>query len=158
MEQMNNQHLQDVPFILLADDDPDDRDLVKKAFNKTGLPYVFDTVGDGRELVDYLADITEHSPNKRYPSLILLDLNMPRLSGLEALCMIRQHAVTQYIPVVIFSTTSSEEDIQTSYAAGCHSFIVKPLDFQGLTQVLHNVYTYWFDTVEIRVHQSETIC
>jgi CheY-like chemotaxis protein len=140
-----------VPVILLADDDADDRLLTRDAFAESGLVCDFRAVGDGRELMDYLLHRDRYavSGSSPQPSLILLDLNMPRMDGREALLLIRANPALRHIPVVVLSTSSAEEDIVGSYASGGNSFITKPVSFAGLVKAMRGCGHYWFDVVQL---------
>jgi CheY-like chemotaxis protein len=134
--------------ILLADDDADDRLLVQEAFEENHLLNVMDTVEDGEELMDYLYRRGKYNEATR-PSMILLDLNMPRKSGLEALREIRADADLKSIPVVVLTTSKAEEDIIRSYELGVNSFIVKPVTFESLVELVKTLGRYWFQIVEL---------
>jgi two-component system response regulator len=136
--------------ILLADDDEDDRLLACDALAEAGIRNEVHTVQDGVELLDYLYRRgpyidPEDSPR---PGLILLDLNMPRLDGREALESIKQDPALRSIPVVALTTSGHERDIARVYELGANSYIVKPADFAGLTQVMQALGQYWFEIVE----------
>lgn len=137
--------------ILMADDDPDDRLLVEDAFVEIRLdnPLVF--VEDGIELMDYLhrRGAYTHLASTPLPGLILLDLNMPKKSGREALKEIKADPVLHTIPIVILTTSSAEEDILASYDLGTNSFIVKPVTFDKLVEVIRKVTQYWFEIVRL---------
>jgi CheY-like chemotaxis protein len=135
--------------ILLADDDADDRLLVREAFEENHLLNVMDTVEDGEELMDYLYRRGKFTCKTTRPSMILLDLNMPRKSGLEALKEIREDAELRSIPVVVLTTSKAEEDIIRSYELGVNSFIVKPVTFESLVELVRTLGRYWFQIVEL---------
>ncbi len=135
--------------ILLADDDPDDRLLVHEAFEENHLLNVLETVEDGEELMDYLHQRGKYSDMGVRPNMILLDLNMPRKSGLEALREIKADALLCSIPVVVLTTSKADEDIIRSYKLGVNSFIVKPVTFESLVELVKNLGTYWFQIVEL---------
>ncbi len=140
---------QNEPFsILLADDDPDDRLLVSEAFEENCLDNSLETVEDGEELLDYLFKRGEYS-DKPMPGLILLDLNMPRKSGLEALKEIKADVNLRRIPVVVLTTSQAEEDIVRSYDLGVSSFIVKPVTFDSLVDLVKDLGKYWFQIVKL---------
>jgi CheY-like chemotaxis protein len=137
--------------ILYADDDADDQLLVKEALEESRLINDLRFVNDGEELMDYLhrrgqfAD-PETSPR---PGLILLDLNMPRKSGREALEEIKRDPELRRIPIVVLTTSRAEEDIYRSYDLGVNSFVSKPVTFSGMTAVMRALGTYWFEIVEL---------
>ena len=140
--------------ILLADDDADDRLLVQEAFEENHLLNIMDTVEDGEELMDYLYRRGKYDENTARPSMILLDLNMPRKSGLEALREIRADADLRSIPVVVLTTSKAEEDIIRSYELGVNSFIVKPVTFESLVELVKTLGRYWFQIVELPVSEA----
>jgi CheY-like chemotaxis protein len=134
--------------ILMADDDPDDRLLTKDALEESHLRNTFETVEDGEELMEYLHQRGKYS-NKPRPGLILLDLNMPRKDGREALREIKSDPDLRRIPVVVMTTSKAEEDIVRSYDLGVNSFVVKPITFDGLVDTLQTIGKYWFEIVEL---------
>ena len=137
--------------ILMADDDPDDRLLVQDAFDEIRLdnPLVF--VEDGIELLDYLhrRGAYTHLAGTPLPGLILLDLNMPKKDGREALKEIKQDPTLRAVPIVILTTSNAEEDILRTYDLGTNSFIVKPVTFDKLVEIIHKVTQYWFEIVRL---------
>jgi CheY-like chemotaxis protein len=137
--------------ILMADDDQDDCFLVKEAFTESRLANDMRFVEDGEALMDYLNrrgkyENPELSP---CPGLILLDLNMPRKDGREALEEIKSNPALRGIPVVVLTTSKEEEDIIRSYDLGACSFITKPVTFDGLVEVVKSFGRYWFEIVEL---------
>jgi two-component system, response regulator len=138
------------PFtILMADDDPDDRLLVKEAFEESHLLNPLHTVEDGEELLDYLHKKGKFSESAVRPSLILLDLNMPRKSGIEALKEIKADPNLRTIPIIVLTTSKAEEDILKSYDLGVNSFIVKPVTFDSLVNIVKQLGSYWFELVQL---------
>jgi len=137
--------------ILMADDDPDDRLLLEDAFAEIRLDNPLDFVGDGVELMDYLhrRGAYTHLAGARLPGLILLDLNMPRKNGREALHEIKQDVMLRKIPIVILTTSRGEEDLLASYELGANSFIVKPVTFDKLVEVVRAVTDYWLCIVTL---------
>lgn len=136
--------------ILIAEDDPDDRLLTREAFSESRLPNRVDFVHDGEELLDYLHHRPPYDDAQRYPlpGLILLDLNMPRMDGRETLSALKADPLLCHIPVIMLSTSSDEEDIRRSYAAGVDSFISKPTSFSGLLEVVRSLGGYCLETIE----------
>ncbi len=140
--------------ILMADDDDDDFLLTQKALNQSKLLNTLCRVKDGEELLHYLrgegeyADATNERCCKR-PGVILLDLNMPKKDGREALREIKSDPELRDIPVVVFTTSKAEEDIFKSYQLGVNSFITKPVTFEGLLGVMQALGKYWFEIVEL---------
>jgi CheY-like chemotaxis protein len=134
--------------ILIADDDADDRLLLEKAFQKAQLESKLNFVEDGEELLDYLYQRPpfEHAPR---PSLIILDLNMPRKNGVQALREIKENEQFRQIPVVVLTTSTAEEDILRTYDLGVSSYISKPFDFSTLLEITKTIKKYWIDTVSL---------
>jgi CheY-like chemotaxis protein len=138
--------------ILMADDDDDDYILTQKALNESKLLNRLFRVRDGEELLEYLRGEGEFAGQERNrPGVILLDLNMPRKDGREALEEIKSDPNLQDIPVVVFTTSKAEEDIYKSYKLGVNSFITKPVTFDSLIQVMQTLGKYWFEIVELPV-------
>ena len=137
--------------ILLADDDPDDRKLTRDAFIENRLANEFHTVEDGEELMDYLLrrGKYENLKGERLPGLILLDLNMPRKDGREALREIKANPDFRRIPIVVLTTSKAEEDILRSYDLGVNSYVTKPVTFKSLVELIRVMKLYWFELVEL---------
>ncbi len=137
--------------ILMADDDADDRLMAEKAFLEAKLENGLRFVEDGEELMDYLLHRGKYSNSTQHPlpGLILLDLNMPRKDGREALKEIKAHPQLHRIPVVILTTSKAETDILRSYDLGVNSFITKPVTFQGLVEAMRVMKQYWFQLVKL---------
>ena len=137
--------------ILVADDDADDRLMIKDAFEESRLGNPIDFVEDGAQLMEYLTRTGEYAnqPDIPYPGLILLDLNMPRKDGREALREIKSDPNLRRFPVVVLTTSKAEEDVIRSYDLGVNSFISKPVTFASLVQVVQTLGRYWFEIVEL---------
>ena len=135
--------------ILMADDDDDDYLLNKKALKESKLLNTLVRVNDGEELLDYLYKRGEYEKTAVRPGVILLDLNMPRKDGREALKEIKDDPKLRNIPIVIFTTSNAEEDIYRTYQLGSNSFITKPVTFENLIAVMKTLGTYWFEIVEL---------
>lgn len=137
--------------ILMADDDDDDFLLTKKALKESKLLNQLIRVKDGEELLQYLRREGEYTDVEKYPrpGVILLDLNMPRKDGREALKEIKSDNLLASIPVIVFTTSKAEEDIYRTYQLGVNSFITKPVTFDNLTEVMRTLGTYWFEIVEL---------
>jgi CheY-like chemotaxis protein len=142
--------------ILMADDDPDDRLLTQRALATARVINELRFVEDGEELMDYLhqrgAYTNESAPR---PGLILLDLNMPRKDGREALQEIKQHPVLHRIPVVVMTTSKEEEDVFRSYDLGANSFVTKPVTFERLVELMSVLGKYWIEIVELPKNHVE---
>ena len=137
-------------IILMADDDDDDYMLTKKALGESKLLNQLIRVRDGEELLDYLRRQGDfNADNAPRPGVILLDLNMPRKDGREALREIKSDEALRGIPVVVFTTSKAEEDIFKTYQLGVNSFITKPVTFDNLTDVMRTLGNYWFEIVEL---------
>ena len=137
--------------ILMADDDADDRLMAEKALQESRLENSLSFVEDGEELMDYLLHRGKYTDEAQYPlpGLILLDLNMPRKDGREALKEIKTHPKLHRIPVVVLTTSKAEEDIVRSYDLGVNSYIIKPVTFQGLVEAMQLMKQYWFQLVKL---------
>lgn len=137
--------------ILMADDDEDDRLLTAEAFAESHLANDLRFVNDGEELMQYLFRQGKYTDPKiaPRPGIILLDLNMPRKDGREALAEIKSDPELCRIPVIILTTSKAEEDIVRSYDLGANSFIAKPVTFHRLVEVLQTVGNYWFHIVQL---------
>jgi CheY-like chemotaxis protein len=137
--------------ILLADDDKDDCLFAQEALQESRLHNDLRVVSDGEQLMDYLhhrAPFEDETKAPR-PGLILLDLNMPRKDGREALREIKTDPHLRRIPVVVLTTSKAEEDVYRSYDLGVNSFISKPVTFEGLVQVMKGIGQYWFELVKL---------
>ncbi len=142
--------------ILMAEDDDGDRLLTKKALEKSQVSNPFITVKDGEELMDYLyrrGAYAKLAASSR-PCIILLDLNMPRMDGREALQIIKSDEKLKRIPVVILTTSKAEEDILRSYGMGANSYITKPDSFDGLVKIIESLKDYWLQVVEFPSSQD----
>ena len=143
--------------ILIADDDADDRMMAKEALDESRLANDLRFVEDGEELMDYLYRRGKYQKpsDAPRPGLILLDLNMPRKDGREALKEIKDDAELRQIPVVVLTTSKAEEDIYRTYNLGVNSFITKPVMFESLVEVMKALSRYWFEIVELPPGRSE---
>lgn len=137
--------------ILMADDDADDRMLAKEAFEESRVVNDLRFVEDGEELLDYLhrrGKFADPALAPR-PGVILLDLNMPRMDGREALQEIKTDPQLRRIPVVVLTTSKAEEDIYQTYDLGISSYITKPVTFGALVEVIKTLGRYWIEIVEL---------
>ena len=138
--------------ILLAEDDEDDCEVVSGALLDARLVNDLRIVGDGQELMDYLRRQGAYSDpaiDAPRPGVILLDLNMPRKDGREALTEIKSDPDLRKIPVIVLTTSQDEADVVRSYDLGVNSFITKPVSFHGLVEALEIWRQYWFEFVEL---------
>jgi two-component system response regulator len=142
---------QPATLILVAEDDPDDREMLCEAFAHTAAAVELRFVDDGLGLLHHLAQPTDSgaAPGLTLPGLILLDLNMPGLDGREALKRLRADARWRRIPVVVFTTSASQDDVDQVYALGGNSYITKPARMDDLVQLVHTLERYWLDTVQL---------
>lgn len=137
--------------IHMADDDPDDRLLLEEALAEARLANKLDFTENGEELMDYLLRKGKytHLSDQPLPGLILLDLNMPKMDGREALKEIKQHPDLKKIPVVVLTTSKDEADVIQTYNLGVNSFIVKPVTFEALVETVKTMTDYWFHIVKL---------
>lgn len=138
--------------ILICDDDEDDRILTQQALENAHISNNLRFVEDGEQLLDYLYQRGEYSGETGKaprPGLILLDLNMPKMDGREALEVIKGDKTLHDIPVVVLSTSGSDQDIINSYQLGVNSFITKPVTFSGLVEAMNVLGRYWLEIVEL---------
>src|ERR1700691_3684812 len=142
--------------IVLADDDPDDRKLTQDAFTENRLANQFHTVEDGEELMEYLHRRGKYESLRgdALPGLILLDLNMPRKDGREALKEIKADPELRRIPIVVLTTSKAEEDIVRTYDLGVNSYVTKPVTFKSLVELIKVLGRYWFEVVELPPEES----
>jgi len=143
-------------LILMAEDDADDQLLVQEAFAECGVKEQIRFVANGEELLDYLMGRGPYAVARTAPrpGLILLDLNMPRKDGREALKEIRAHPGLRQVPIVVFTTSRADTDIRTVYELGANSFITKPARFEALVEVMKVLSQYWFRTVELPAQKN----
>ena len=138
--------------ILICDDDEDDRLLTQRALDDAHISNNVQFVEDGEQLLDYLYQRGEYSGETGKaprPGLILLDLNMPKMDGREALKVIKGDKTLHDIPVVVLSTSRLDEDIVRSYQLGVNSFITKPVTFAGFVEAMNVLGRYWLEIVEL---------
>ena len=137
--------------ILMADDDPDDRQLTREAFEEAKLANDLRFVEDGVELLDYLHRRGKYADpaSSPRPGIILLDLNMPRKDGREALQELKQDPRLRAIRVIILTTSKAEEDILRTYNLSAASYITKPVTFEALVDVIKTLGKYWLEIVEL---------
>ncbi len=134
--------------ILLVEDNPADIKITERALRGSNIPVQLIVVRDGQEAVEYLLRQGEHATSTtwRDPDIILLDLNLPRLSGREVLERIRSTHVLRPVPVIVLTTSRRFEDVQEVYAAGANTYIEKPNDFNRFVEVLQTIQRYWLET------------
>jgi len=130
-------------FILIAEDDADDRFLLQAAFDENDFKDKLHFVDNGVEVLEYLQSIVDAGDLSRLPKFMLLDLNMPKKDGREVLKEIKQHPELKNIPVVIFSTTNNEQEMRRCYELGANSYITKPNSFENLLKTVAALRSYW---------------
>ena len=139
--------------ILLVEDNPDDRELMKLAFAQEKIPHNLIIFSDGIEALNYLTGHEKIQDNfdqkadqhrlNHMPALIMLDLNLPKINGIEVLRRIRANPQTRLLPVVIISSSNEPQDLIDSYINGCNSYIRKPIHFNQLQEFVREISTYW---------------
>ena len=137
--------------IHMCDDDPDDQLLVSDAMEEARLGNDIDFTNNGKELLQYLNREGQfsHLVDQPLPGLILLDLNMPVMDGREVLGKIKQHEKFRSIPIIVLTTSKAEADIARTYDMGVNSFIMKPVSFDSLVDMVKSVTDYWFHLVSL---------
>ncbi|WP_222566099.1 response regulator [Novilysobacter antarcticus] len=131
--------------ILLVEDNPDDVELTRLAFDEAKIANQLVVVGDGAEALDYLfakGKYADRDPNE-LPSIVLLDLNLPKVDGREVLQAVRANPVTKTLPVVVLTTSTEPFDVEASYSLGVNSYIQKPVDFEQFVWAVKQVGLYW---------------
>jgi two-component system, response regulator len=139
--------------LLMAEDDPEDQLLTRKAFAQARLANTLTLVNDGEELLDYLFRRGAHA-NAPRPDIILLDLNMPRVDGREALAAIKADPDLRRIPVIVLTTSAADEDIVRSYNLGVSSYLEKPVTFGKLVEMVSELGHWWFEIVKLPPHSA----
>ena len=138
--------------ILICDDDEDDRMLTQQALEDAHISNTLRFVEDGEQLLDYLyqrGEFSGETGKAPRPGLILLDLNMPKMDGRDALKLIKEDPTIRDIPIVVLSTSALDEDVIRSYKLGVNSFITKPVTFSGLVEAMNVLGRYWLEIVEL---------
>lgn len=126
--------------ILLVEDNPMDVDLTRRAFSRRKIKHPIEVARDGEEVLELISGWEERRP---LPILILLDLKLPKVDGLEVLRQLKSHPKFHVIPVVVLSTSTEDSDIQVAYQEGANSYIVKPVDFDQFMQIVEHIQIYW---------------
>ncbi len=134
--------------LLFAEDDPDDRVLTEDAIAASRIRTELHFVEDGEQLMDYLRRRGPYR-DAPVPTLVLLDLNMPRKDGREALAEIKSDKELRKIPVVVLTTSSAREDVVACYDSGANSYVIKPMSFEGLVEVMRQLARYWLETAKL---------
>lgn len=131
--------------ILLIEDNPDDVELTRIAFDEAGMAHRLMVVSDGAAALDYLFARGRYADRDplQLPSIVLLDLNLPKIDGREVLQAIRDNVMTKTLPVVVLTTSAEPFDVEASYALGANSYIQKPVDFEQFVGAVKQVGLYW---------------
>ena len=132
------------PVVLLVEDSPDDQEFVRRAFGAIEYRIELHTVANGEEALRYVRSAQTGSDDASWPDLILLDLNMPGMDGREVLARLKEQPETCTIPVVVFTSSQSEEDVVRAYQLGCNSFVKKPVGREELIRLVELLVRYWF--------------
>jgi CheY-like chemotaxis protein len=137
--------------ILLAEDDQDDRYLISEALDESGSENQLYIVENGEFLLDFLKNRGRYTDRQKYPrpDVIMLDLNMPLMDGREALAEIKKDPQLKRIPIIVLTTSQSDEDINATYDLGITGFITKPMDFRELVGIMESFGNYWFQSVTL---------
>nr|WP_293844687.1 response regulator [uncultured Arsenicibacter sp.] len=137
-------------LILIADDDADDRMFLEQALRQSGYTHDIRTVEDGEDLLEYLRQHGKYQGQETpWPTLLILDLNMPRKNGFQALSEIKDDQRLRRLPVVVMTTSAADEDVIKTYNLGVNSFITKPFNFNRLVEIISALKVYWLETVKL---------
>jgi two-component system, response regulator len=135
----------DEKTILLVEDNEDDVALTLRAFNKIHIKNKITVAGDGEEALDFIfcrGNFKERNPND-LPSVVLLDLKLPKVNGFEVLKAIRDNEITKYLPVVILTSSKEEQDVVNGYSLGANSYLRKPVDFEKFFEAVKTLGIFW---------------
>jgi two-component system response regulator len=135
----------DVGYILLVEDSEDDVDLTLRALARQNIANEVEVVRDGAEALDFLFARGSYAGRdpRDLPQLVLLDINLPKLSGIQVLRRMRENQVTRMVPVVMLTTSEQDEDVVESYSSGANSYVQKPIDFEEFTEAVKQLGVYW---------------
>lgn len=139
--------------VLLIEDDPGDAELTQIALSKSKLMINLKVINNGEEGLAYLRQEGQYA-DASSPNLILLDLNLPGLNGLEVLSAIKQEPQLSYIPVVILTTSDANTDIQKSYKLGANCYVTKPIGLKGFAKIVNSIEDFWFTVVQLPVSEA----
>lgn len=146
-------------LVLVAEDNPDDALLLRRAIERAGIKARIRFMQDGEEMLLYLQGLGAYANRAANPppSLIILDLKMPRKSGLEVLAWLSEHPECSVVPTVVMSSSNLLKDIQSAYALGANTYFVKPTTFEALVETMKTLSTYWQRAERVRVQDGENI-
>lgn len=133
--------------ILLVEDNRDYQELIKLAFEESNIAHYLVTVNDGVEALDYI--LRPENRRQRMPNLVLLDLNLPKVNGLQVLHRLRSERQTRFLPIVMMSASNEPLDLINSYSLGCNSYVRKPIDFTQLQYLVQQLAIYWLTLNEV---------
>lgn len=138
--------MNEIKPVLLVEDNPGDEKLALLAIKNMNIGRPVDVARDGVEALDYLfGEERKKNPQKPYPILVLMDMKLPKVDGLEVLSRMKKNEATKMIPVIMFTTSKDERDIRNSYMEGANSYIPKPLEYDDFNHVLEMAITYWLE-------------
>jgi len=145
-------------WILLVEDNADDEELTRRALSKNKILNELVVARDGAEALDYLFGVGNHAGHNsdNLPAVVLLDLKLPKIDGLEVLLRLRENVKTARVPVVILTSSKEEADIASAYKNGCNSYIRKPVDFSQFNEAIQNLGLYWLLLNELPVKTNGT--
>ncbi len=147
---MNREMLSRDPYILLVEDNPVDVFITKKALEEGGFRFTLHVIEDGQQALDFLHEhCSSTDVNSFCPDIILLDLNLPGISGKEVLADIRDHQSTSLIPVIVLTTSSAEQDIIESYSRHANCYITKPVDVDNFKKAIQSIGIFWMEIAEL---------
>lgn len=131
------------PIVMLVDDDANDEELAKIALEHTDVPHQLLVKRDGAQVLEWISQIPMQESDLQLPHLVLLDLKLPKVTGLEVLEKLRANALTKNLPVVIFTSSNEERDLAQSYECGANAYIRKPIDFKEYRQTVGDMARFW---------------
>lgn len=137
----------DATRLLLVEDDPNDVELIRLALQEFSFIRVMDVAEDGEQAIAYL--LSEEASRQPLPRLVLLDLKLPKINGIQVLEAIRQHPRTQHLAVVVMTSSAEERDLEACYALGVNSYVVKPFDYRQFFEAAQQVGVYWMQINQI---------
>jgi CheY-like chemotaxis protein len=137
--------------VLLVEDNPRDVRLTQRAFVRTGLPHDLRVVRDGDEALAYLRreGAYKEPGTAPRPDVILLDLNLPRMSGHDVIQCLKQDARFKHLPVIVLTTSGRPDDVRLAYEAGANAYLLKPVEFARFTEIMTQLGKFWLETVEL---------